>query len=242
MSKRKPALPAIERAAVDSARKRHSARPINPGVIVAPAKTGYRLVAPHRDEEAWKILILDAFGTRSVSTARVFLDQLAAICRPAAGVDGQWAPNEVDLNALVGMVNSVRPRNEIEAALAAQMAAIHILTARLLAEAVEVDGWVNSEKAALAVKMARTFAQQCDTLNRLKGRVSRQSIKVKYERHNHQHVHVEGGASEILGQARALAGAKTTLQSRNGDAAVVVATLPCADAIGPAVSGAGGER
>lgn len=242
MTKRKPSLPNANRPAIEEARKRHLARPLNPGVVVDYGKAGYRLSAPHRDQEAWEVQILDAFGTRSVSAARVFLDQLAAICRPATNAAGQWAPNQVDLNAMVAMVNSVRPRNEIEAALAAQMAAMHILTARVLAEAASVEGWVSPDKAALASKLVRTFAQQCDTLNRLKGRVGRQSIKVKYERHEHQHVHVEGGASEILGQGRALAGAKTTLQPRNGDATVVVATLPCEDAIGLAMSGAGGER
>ena len=129
------------------------------------------------------------------------VDQLAALCRPASGVDGQWAPNEVDLNAMVAMVNSVRPRNEIEAALASQMAAMHLLTARILGEAAAVDGWVNPEKAALAAKMARAFAQQCDALNRLKGRVGKQSIKVKYERHNHQHVHIGGGRPKSSAKA-----------------------------------------
>ncbi len=202
---RKPAVPAIQTPAIAEALARHLARPINPGVVVALHKTGYSLDAPHRDQEGWEIQILDAFGTRSVSAARVFLDQLAGLCRPAIGGNGEWAPNEVDLNAMLAMVNSVRPRNEIEAALAAQMAAIHILTARIFGEAASVEGWVNPDKAALGARLAKTFAQQCETLHRLKGRVGRQSIKVKYERHNHQHVHVarpDGGVGEIPDQSR----------------------------------------
>ncbi|MGI9170778.1 MAG: hypothetical protein ACR2FH_11510 [Caulobacteraceae bacterium] len=239
MAIQKPPFPEVQRVAVAKAHKRHLAREVNPGVAVEPAPSGYRLGAPHRDKAAWEIQILDAFGTRSVSAARVFLDQLAALRRPAYGADGKWAPNEVDLNALVAMVNSVRPRNEMEAALAAQMAAIHLLTARILGEAASVEGWVNPEKAALAAKMARTFAQQCDAMNRLKGRVGKQSIKVRYERHNHQHVHIEGGAPEILGQGRALAVTRTAFRSRNSGAALGLAPLSGEDPGGFPVSGSG---
>ena len=65
-----------------------------------------------------------------------------------------------------------------------------------MAEAAAVDGWVNSDKAALATKMAGTFAKQYDVLNCGKGRIGKQSIKVKYERHDHQHVHVKGGCQK----------------------------------------------
>lgn len=242
MSKLKPPLPAVQRGAIDKARKRHLARAFNPGVAVEPAKRGYRLGSPHRDREAWEVQILDAFGTRSVSVAMVFLDQLAALCRPASGVDGQWAPNEIDLNAMVAMVTGMKPRNEIEAALAAQMVAIHILTARILGEAASIDGWVNPEKAALAAKMAKTFAQQCDTMHRIKGRGGKQSIRVRYEKHTHQHVHVEGGASEILAQGRAHAGAQTAILSRNSGPVVDLAALPGADPGGLTMSESGCER
>jgi hypothetical protein len=75
---------------------------------------------------------------------------------------------------------------------------MHLLTSRVMAEAAAADGGVNSDKAALATKMAGTVAKQYDVLNRSNGRAGRQSIKVKYERHDHQHLHVEGGVSEIL--------------------------------------------
>ncbi len=234
----KPDVPPVQRAAIDKARRRHHARPVNPGVLVEPNEAGYHLAAPHRDREAWEVQILDAFGTRSQSVGMVFLDQLAALCRPAIRDDGQWSPNEVDLNAMLAMVTGARPRNEIEAALAAQMAATHVLTSRVFAEAALVDGWVNPEKAMLAAKLAGTFAKQVDTMNRLKGRTGKQSIKVKYERHNHQHVHMQpGGASEILDQARAPA----ALQCRNHSAALERAPLPGEDQIRRSVSGSRGE-
>jgi len=47
---------------------------------------------------------------------------------------------------------------------------------------------------SIAGKLVRTFVMQTDALARLKGRTGKQTIKVRYERHDHQHVHVGEGA------------------------------------------------
>jgi hypothetical protein len=92
-------------------------RPLPPSVLIEPAGPGgWSLGAPPGDLESWRLQILDAFGTRSKDAARTFLDQLAALCigDPHAGQLG-WPPDQGQLDAAVSMVDSVRPRNEIEA-------------------------------------------------------------------------------------------------------------------------------
>jgi len=204
--RRKGPLPESLRPFIDEARERHKARPPSPGVVVTPTEESYRLEAPHRDLEAWEVQIADAFGTRSYSTICVFLDQLSELCPTTFDGGGTRGPDALQLNAVLNIVNGVRPRNEMEAALALQMCAIHLMTMKMAAQGL-AHGYVNPRDAAITGKLARTFAQQMDTLNRLRGRVGKQSIKVRYERHDHRHVHVgEGGLEK---GTRALASTRT---------------------------------
>ncbi len=56
--------------------------------------------------------------------------------------------------------------------------------------------------AAVAAKLAKTFTEQIETLEMLKGRekVSRQSISVTKETHQHVHYHDNRGQAKITGQ------------------------------------------
>ena len=156
--------------------------------------------------EAWHVQLIDAFGTRSTSTFWTFIDQLAGLCfgEPDYGPKG-WCPDEAELNAAINMVSGTRPRNEMEAALAAQMVAVHLMTMKLSAKALR-NTYDEPKTAAAAGKLARTFAMQCETMAKLKGRAGKQRITVKYERHNHHHDHkhihaeIDGGVSENFGR------------------------------------------
>jgi hypothetical protein len=179
---------------IDEARQRHEQRPASPGVDLRTSEDGYRLEPPHSDLEAWLVQICDSFGTRSHSTYRVFLEQLAELCPLERDKDRNLIPSELHLNAALNIVSGVRPRNEMEAALAAEMVAIHFMMMKVSADTLR-HGWTDTRTAGVAGKLARTFAMQCDALARLRGRVGKQVIKVRYERHDHRHVHVgEGGA------------------------------------------------
>jgi hypothetical protein len=190
------------RSFIDQARERHWQRPPSPAVDVEPGPDGYRLESPHRDHEAWAVQICDAFGTRSYSTFSVFLDQLAELCPTVRDDNGDRFPSDLHLNAALNIVSGIRPRNEMEAALAAQMVAVHFMTMKVANEALG-HNWVDARNAAIAGKLARTFCMQTDTLARLRGRVGKQTIKVKYERHEHRHVHVGEGGQEKGTQAPA---------------------------------------
>jgi hypothetical protein len=202
------------RSFIDEARERHRKRPASPGVRIERSAKGYQLASPHRDLEAWAVQICDSFGTRSYSTFSVFLDQLSQLCESVRDEAGNLTPSELELNAALNIVSGVRPRNEMEAALAAQMVAVHFMTMKVSSDALR-RGWTDARTAAVAGKLARTFAQQSDTLARMRGRTGKQVIKVRYERHDHRHVHiVEGGAKNgTQGQAPALAAARREIES-----------------------------
>ena len=207
----KPPMPAIMKASALKAIKRHQQRLLSPSVAIEVGKGSepYVVASPHRDSAAWEAMVCDALGTRSVITAQTFLYQLTELCSQrwhpseVEGEDGRWCPDEGELNMIVNMVGSIKPRNELEAAQAAQMVAVHLMIMRLSATALS-GAVVAPQDAAIAGKLARTFVMQAEGLARLRGKrsISKQTITVRQEKHvhHHQHVHVQGEAAEIRGQ------------------------------------------
>lgn len=130
----KPPMPANLEPIAAKARERHKKRHANPGVAIEKVTVhGYRLASPHSDTEAWQAMVCDALGTRSEATALQFLFQLTQLCEQVWHPDdetggGEWVPDECELNMILNMVSSIKPRNEMEAALAAQMVAVHLMT------------------------------------------------------------------------------------------------------------------
>jgi hypothetical protein len=202
----KPPMPAIYEGVAEEARRRHKKRVLQPGVTVDVEKTdaiGYTLVSPHRDEGAWVAMICDALGTRSVDTANTFLRQLTQLCPQYWHDDGkgggEWSPDEDQLNMVLAMVAGIKPRNEMEAALAAQMVAVHLMTMRTAATALKHET-AAPQYVGIAGKLARTFAMQMDAMAKAKGkRTTRQKITVSYEKHEHKHVHVHSGGERENG-------------------------------------------
>jgi hypothetical protein len=208
----KPPVPANMKSAAAAARERHKKRHTQAGVVVEIEKAehkSFRLVSPHRDLDTWEAMICDAVGTRSVATGYTFLYNLAALCDQIwhpneDGNGGERVPDETQLNMILNMVGSIKPRNEMEAALAAQMVAVHMMTMRTAEAALSTTWGTSPQFAATAGKLARTFAILTDTLNKGRGkqRSSKQTITVRQEKHvhHHQHVHMAGGGAENRGQ------------------------------------------
>lgn len=186
-----------------AAEKRAYARPYPPNIMLEPV--GFdeeHWTSPHNDVELWGLQLADAFGTRSRSVCNTFLLQLEALC----GKDNwdedahQWRLNEHEFSAMLAVINSLKPKNELEAAHAAQMVAVHLLTMKVSARAIRYD--YDTKTAAVASKLARTFTIQREAFERLRkpNRTAKQSIKVSRETHHHQHIHVHRGANENDGQ------------------------------------------
>ena len=174
-------------------------RPISPGIMFEPDGDGYRGTAPHSDLGLWELQLADCFATRSESVIRSFVDGLKALCSQAWDAPNEsWKPNETELNAVLAMVGDIQPRNVAEACLASQMAAVHLLTIRLAAQALNRGHMVLDRDAALTGKLARTYAMQLETLQSLRGkrRSTRQTIKISRESHHHQHIHMHRGDEE----------------------------------------------
>lgn len=182
----------------ERAKDRMLKRPASPGIMFEPVgkgeAIGYLATSPHDNLAAWEIQIHDAFGTRSQSTVRTFIRHLEDLCGKAWNdADQQWKPSETELNMALNFISGTRPRNEMEAALAAQMLAVHLMQMKVSAQALG-SGWVDPRDAAIAGKLARTYTMQVDVFARLRGRKSpTQSIKVRKETHVHYHDHRGAG-------------------------------------------------
>lgn len=200
----KPALKDGEAAATERA----LARPLSPGVMLEPMGEGWKVTAPHNDADLWELQLADAFGTRSHSVMTVFLRDLRKLCPQAWDEDlKRWKDSEVDLNAALAMVNDWQPENVAQASLAAQMVATHWMVMRLSAQALNNGHMVMEKDAALASKLSRTFAAQCETMMLLQGKKVpvRQTIRVEktLRQEVHYHDHRTGGVEETDGQCDA---------------------------------------
>lgn len=184
-------MPAMLEPWAEKAKARMEKRPASPGVMMEPRGDlgDFEPASPHDNDEVWSLQIHDAFGTRSPSTVAVFMEQLRALCGQSWNDERKaWHPSETELNAALNFINSVQPRNEAEAALAAQMLAVHFMTMRVSASALNTG---DARTASIAAKLARTYAMQMDTLQQARGkrRSTRQHITVRHEKHIHTHQH-----------------------------------------------------
>lgn len=208
------------------AEKRAFARPVPPGVMLEPAGMDQEhWTAPHSDNSLWALQLADAFGTRSQAVFVTFMRQLEKLTDKNLWDDDarQWRIDENEFSAALAIINSTKPRNEVEACQAAQMVAVHMLTMKCAAYAIRHE--YDSRSAITVAKLANAFSGQVDAMQNLKGkrRTVRQSIKVKKETSYHVHKHHHGGA---VGNGR------QSHEPRDGDAAEIVdqrSPLRCAD-------------
>lgn len=189
---------------MDQAQARTLRRKHGPVMTIDPATT--TLSSPFSDAtDEWRWMVIDTFGTRCHQVANVFITHLVALCASTWDDTAQrWVPDEDELTTVLHIVAAHRPRNEAEAALAAQIAATHMITMKLAKRAYDYP--YDTRSIGAFAKLARTSAVQIDTMAGLKGkrRTTRQQINVVHEKHihHHQHVHV-GGAKKSEGQCDA---------------------------------------
>lgn len=181
--------------------------PINPGVMLEPASDDedWHYTPLHNDGDLFEKQLAVALGSRSTAVIHTFMSDLRRLCGTAWDADlKRWKADETELNAALGMVADWQPENAAQAALAAQMVAVHWMTMRLSSQALNNGAMVMERDANQAGKLARTYAMLCETMQKLKGnkRTAKQSFSIKRESHHHQHIHVhrEGGGEENVGQ------------------------------------------
>lgn len=205
------------------------ARPIPPGIILEPAGFDREFwTSPHGDADLWHLQLADAFGTRSRAVIFTFMGQLEALCKPNKWDNKakQWRISEEEYSAILAMVSTIKPRDEMEASLAAQMVAVHLMTMKVAARVLQYDA--DTQSASVACKLARTFAIQMEALraNRTKRTTARQSIKVRKELHQHIHYHRGDDGNDRQAHGRATRAVDECAALPSPDASGRVVPLP----------------
>jgi hypothetical protein len=222
----KPNMPQVFKELGEKAIRRHERRSATPALKLELSGGKWWFGSPFNSDadDQWTALMFDAFATRSQATFRTFMIQLAELCSSDWDKEADaWHPNEDELMAAVQVVRSVRPRNEAQACLAAQMVAVHLMQMKLSAKALN-GGYPEPRSCAIAGKLARTYAMQLETMAKLKGKGTRQRITVrKTSTHEHKHIHLHQGDIENGDQPHGPRGAraaeiKTIGEPENGAA------------------------
>jgi hypothetical protein len=132
------------------------------------------------------ILLMEALGT----TDPDFLDGI--LCQIANAGSQGGKIDERRLNFMLSVVKGVKPRDQVEALLATQMAAVHAATMTFALRLGCTETIPQQDSAERAFnKLARTFAAQVEALKRYRSRGD-QTVRV-------EHVTVNEGGQAIVG-------------------------------------------
>ena len=170
--------------------------PVRVRVRHQPPQRG-KMYPPDGERKQWWDALKLALGTASSSFVNTSLLQLQSAARLPEG-----PLSEVTMNAALAMIEAAAPQNEIEGALAVQMACTHCAAMFVLSR---VNGCTHrsvSAYSAAAAKLLRAYTSQVEALRRLRSGGS-QIVRV-------EHVHIND-------QARALIGPVSVSQNREGE-------------------------
>jgi hypothetical protein len=193
----------IERAEIDKARKRTKARAPRISIRIEDRLSGARVrYADHSDDEGHRYRLADAFGTRSLQFVYSMLNGIGKATANHSETNGfgPGSSDELAFNAALAVIDGVRPKDEIEAMLAAHMAVTNIALLELVARTRgAISGHLyqgNGIKRLdvlgnLTTKFMRTYTMQVEALAR-KRRKGEQNVTVR-------HVHIHAGGQAVVG-------------------------------------------
>ena len=121
----------------------------------------------------------------------------ASLFQIQAAARSPWGGiSELAMNAALAMIEAAAPKDEIEGALAVQMACTHTATMAVLAR---LDAALGTEQrvaafGSTAARLMRTYATQVEVLRRLRNG-GRQFVRV-------EHVHVNDGGQAVIGNVK----------------------------------------
>jgi hypothetical protein len=163
---------------------------------VTDGKKAPTLAPDHPDEPLAYALLLEALGTVDVGFMDGLLNQLANAGSRGSQID------EDALNFMLSVVKGIKPKDQFEAMLAAQMAAIHMASMTFAWRLGNVETIQQQDSAERALnKLARTFAMQMEALKRYRTG-GEQKVTV-------QHVSVNEGGQAIVGNVNQTGGGAT---------------------------------
>jgi hypothetical protein len=189
----------VELAAIERAKKRTKAR--GPRVTLQIDERGTS--SPHSDVEGNRYRLADAFGTRSIQFVHSMLNGLGKATEDHSEYCGfrPGSPDQEAFNAALAVIDGVRPKDEIEAMLAAHMAVTNIALLELVARTRgAIAGHLYHGTGIkrldvlgnLTTKFMRTYTMQVEALSRKRRKGGEQNVMVK-------HVHVHAGAQAVVG-------------------------------------------
>jgi hypothetical protein len=143
---------------------------------------------PDGEGRVWWNRLKKALGTSSSAFVDASLFQLQGAARlPGGGI------SELAVNSALALIEATAPRDEIEGALALQMACTHMAAMAILARF--EGGFCTERRTALlgtaAARLLRTYVAQLEALRRLRQGGS-QFVRV-------EHVHVNEGGQAVIG-------------------------------------------
>ena len=173
-----------EAVALDKFRKGQAEQA--PSVKVVNRGDHSTLVPDHPDESTGHLLLMEALGTTDPDFLNALLTQLGYAGSKGSQIDEQG------INFMLSIIKGIKPRDQIEAMLAAQMATVHMATMTFARRLKHVDNIPQQDSAERAYnKLARTFTTQMEALKRYRTG-GEQKVTV-------QHVTVGEGGQAIVG-------------------------------------------
>ena len=150
-----------------------------------------KTLPPDGNKEIWWDRLKKALGTTSSDFVDGSLWQLQAAAKlPYTGI------SETAMNSALAMIEAAAPRDEIEGALAIQMACTHSAAVSVLARFSDGGGAERRIVAlsSAAAKLLRAYSMQVETFRRLR-HGGDQYVRV-------EHVHVNDGGQAVIGNVR----------------------------------------
>ena len=176
---------AAERAAIQKYLARVAAKP---SVRFKVSKNGSdpEIGIDYPDELVGQTLIMEVLASADRDFVQGIVSQLANASRRGQDID------EHGLNFMLSVIKGVEARDQLEAMLAAQMAAVHVASMTFAGRLARVDDIPQRDSAERAFnKLTRTFAMQMEALNRYRSGAE-QKVTL-------QHVSVAEGGQAIVG-------------------------------------------
>jgi len=169
----KPYVPTVRESATLNAcldKQKSSA----PRLKVRETDGKFEIDPDHPDKPVGNVLLMEAIGAKDFEFLCGFLEQLSNAGTQGRTTDGRG------LNFMLSVVKSIEPKDQMEAMLAAQMAAVHMATMTFARRLAHVDNIQQQDSAEKAFnKLARTFTSQMETLKRYRSE-GQQKILVQH--------------------------------------------------------------
>ncbi len=157
--------------------------------VAVTGKNKAQVGIDHPDHTVGGMALMRAVGTTDCDFFNGLVSQLVdASKRGEASEDGA--------NFMLSVVKGIEPRDQVEAMLAVQMAAVHMASMTFARRLAHVDNIPQQDSAERAFnKLTRTFAAQMEALKSYRSK-GEQKMTV-------QHVHVAEGGQAIVGNVNA---------------------------------------